>query len=207
MFIELVDTLRCPAPHEDSWLVATVDRYHGRYIAEGALGCPICRAQYPVRSGAVHFGDVVASHGHATPVGEDDVERAQALLGLAEPGGRVVLAGAAAVLVHALEEASGTAMLLVNPRGVEATPGLSVLWCRDLVPLAPASLRGVIVGDDVSSALLPSLVRALAPRGRLVAPAVTPVPMDVRELARDDREWVAERTGSSTSAPVGLRRR
>ena len=207
MFIELVDALRCPAPHEDSWLVATVDRYHGRYIAEGDLGCPVCRARYLVRDGAVQFADVFVAPEHALEASEDDVARAQALLGLAEPGGRVVLAGSAAALVHGLEEASGTAMLLVNPRGVTATPGLSTLWCRDQVPLAPASLRGAIIGAGVSSAIIPSLVRALAPGGRLVAPAAMPVPMDVRGLARDDREWVAERTAVSTSAPVGLRRR
>ena len=39
----------------------------------------------------------------------------------------------------------------------------------------------------------PALERQLAPGGRLVAPADAPVPNGVTELARDERQWVAER--------------
>jgi hypothetical protein len=55
MHIELVDALRCPFPHEETWLVAAVTRFDGRDIAEGALGCPICRRQFVVRFGEVDF--------------------------------------------------------------------------------------------------------------------------------------------------------
>jgi len=65
MHIELVDTLRCPSPHEETWLVAAVTRFDGRDIAEGALGCPICRREFPVRFGEVDF--VTASSGLAAP--------------------------------------------------------------------------------------------------------------------------------------------
>jgi hypothetical protein len=40
----------------------------------------------------------------------------------------------------------------------------------------------------------------------LVAPAHAPLPAGVRELARDEREWVAVKE-SAASAPVPLRRR
>ncbi|MBL8958821.1 MAG: hypothetical protein JNJ98_03140 [Gemmatimonadetes bacterium] len=208
MFIELVDALRCPGAHEETWLVAAVERYHGRYIAEGALGCPVCRAEYRVRDGAVHFTDPAAPMGSPPGVlAPEDVLRAQALLDLSEPGGRVVLAGHAAALADALEDAASVATLLVNPVGHSARPGHSTLWCGAVVPLAAGSLRGVLLGAGVSSAVVPSLVRALRPNGRLVAPVHLPVPMDMVELARDDREWVASRVASTTSAPVGLRRR
>lgn len=209
MFIELVDALRCPNAHEETWLVAAVERYHGRYIAEGALGCPVCRAEYRVRDGAVLFADpAVSAGGPAEDVPDPDaILRAQALLDLSEPGGRIVLAGGAATLVDALEEATAAAILLVNPVGIAPSPGRSTLWCGAVVPLAAGSLRGVLVGTGVSSAVVPSLVRALRPNGRLVAPVHLPVPMDTVELARDDREWVATRVASTTSAPVGLRRR
>ncbi len=55
MHIELVDTLRCPHPHEDTWLVASVTRFDGREVVEGTLGCPACRRQFPVRGGEVDF--------------------------------------------------------------------------------------------------------------------------------------------------------
>jgi hypothetical protein len=37
MFIELVDALRCPVPHEESWLVASADRMEARHIVDGTL--------------------------------------------------------------------------------------------------------------------------------------------------------------------------
>ena len=53
MFIELVDSLRCPNDHAETWLVATCDAMRGRDIVTGTLGCPICRAQYAIVDGAV----------------------------------------------------------------------------------------------------------------------------------------------------------
>ena len=53
MFIELVDALRCPRTHEESWLVLAASRIEARHIQEGALGCPVCRAEYPIRDGIV----------------------------------------------------------------------------------------------------------------------------------------------------------
>lgn len=211
MFIELVDSLRCPRPHEDTWLVAAVARFHGRHVADGSLGCPVCRAQYPVRDGGVDFtaggrGER-ASQGVDTP-GEDEVLRARALLGLAEPGGTVALVGEAASLAPALEEAAQVTLLLVNPRRSALGPGTSTVWVDDGVPLAAGVLRGAMIGAgvDASRAFVDSLVRALAPRARLVAPAARPVPDGMTELARDAREWVAERAAERVSPPVPLRR-
>ena len=47
--------------------------------------------------------------------------------------------------------------------------------------------------------------RTVAPTGRLLAPAEAPVPPDLTELARDPRQWLAER-GTVASAPVPLAR-
>jgi len=44
MFSELVDVLRCPRPHEESWLVLAAHRLDGRDIMAGVLGCPVCHA-------------------------------------------------------------------------------------------------------------------------------------------------------------------
>ena len=51
------------------------------------------------------------------------------------------------------------------------------------------------------------LTRVLRPDGRLVAPAAIPVPAGIRELARDEREWVGAAEGDAATAPVPLRRR
>ena len=41
MFIELIDTLRCPTPHDESWLVLAADRMAARHVVEGTVGCPV----------------------------------------------------------------------------------------------------------------------------------------------------------------------
>ena len=45
-------------------------------------------------------------------------------------------------------------------------------------------------------------VAALATRGRLVAPATAPVPIAIRELARDATEWVGEREATPVTVPL-----
>ena len=45
MFIELVDALRCPVAHAESWLVAAAIRMEARHIVDGTLGCPVCSAE------------------------------------------------------------------------------------------------------------------------------------------------------------------
>ena len=67
MFIELVDALRCPQPHAESWLVVASTRTQARHILEGTLGCPVCRAEYPIVDGVVDFrGDSAAAATTAT---------------------------------------------------------------------------------------------------------------------------------------------
>ena len=101
MFIELVDALRCPRPHEESWLVLAATRLEARHVREGALGCPVCRAEYPIRDGIADFSlDMPrnaadrtrsAGEGSIQDVGAGDLA---ALLDLGDALGFVVLVGA-----------------------------------------------------------------------------------------------------------------
>src|SRR5262245_47598274 len=78
VFIPLVDSLRCIAGHEDTWLVASIERSEERDIRHGFLGCPICFAEYPIRDGIAYFGvDPAQATAAAMParVGEDDAVR------------------------------------------------------------------------------------------------------------------------------------
>lgn len=211
VFIELVDILRCPRAHEETWLVAAVSTFHGRHIASGSLGCPICKTQYPVVDGAADF--TVAGHSSgadtgapATDAGEDDILRARALLDLSEAGGVVATVGSAASLSGALEDSAECAILQVNPSGAALGPGVSTMWVDDRLPLAPDALRGALVGDGASPELVASLVAAIRPKGRLVAPVSQPIPDGMNELARDDQQWVAMRSGGRISPPVPLQR-
>ncbi|MCC6772093.1 MAG: hypothetical protein IT360_12860 [Gemmatimonadaceae bacterium] len=221
MHIELVDSLRCPHPHEDTWLVASVTRFDGRDIVQGMLGCPVCRRQYVVQEGEVDFTAARdprpavrrdADEREAAPPGpidHDELLRARAVLALGEAGGIVMLGGTHAQLAAALADEAQVAPLLLNPPDWARDGGRfpSALRVDDVLPLAGGVLRAAwLDAATATSPLLAATVRALRPGGRLVAPARCALPAGATELARDGHEWVAESTAVS-SAPVSLRRR
>jgi uncharacterized protein YbaR (Trm112 family) len=210
VFLELVDALRCPNDHEDTWLVAAIDELRGRHIVRGSLGCPACKAHYPILAGEADFTGGAPRPGAGGPApapGPDDVLRMRALLGLSDPGGVVALVGRGAAYAAPLEAESQCTLLVVNPAGVRRDADLSALRVAGRLPLAPLALRAALLGDaDHPAAFVASVVGALRHRGRLVAPATLPVPEGVSELARDARHWVAERTAVRASPPQPLRR-
>ena len=211
MFIELVDSLRCVSAHEDTWLVAGVTRMDGRRIVEGKLGCPVCRREYPVRHGVAWFAgtpsDPEASRLTPPPAvaTEDRAMRAAALLGLTEAGGIVVLGGSWADCADAIAELSPSHVVVLNRAiPIDAPQTVSCLVVGERLPFAAGTVRAVALDAELAAASLGSATAALRGRGRLVAPASTPVPPDVTELARDDQDWVAERVAVA-SPPVALR--
>ncbi|MFN2563964.1 MAG: hypothetical protein ABR499_02980 [Gemmatimonadaceae bacterium] len=200
MFIELVDDLRCPRAHEETWLVAAAERTEGRDIIEGTLGCPICRAEYPIRAGVVWFAPAARAEAPATaaPAHHDDPElamRLAALLDLSDAQGFALLAGTWASCAQPLRDLVPTHLVVLNPRPLgDVSVGISVLEIPGSIPLADATCRGVALDEaHADAAHLAAAVRVLRPGGRLVAPASTPTPSGVAELARDERVWVAER--------------
>jgi uncharacterized protein YbaR (Trm112 family) len=192
--VELIDRLRCPNAHEETWLVAAASRTEHRRLIEATLGCPVCDAEFDVHDGRVMFGEVPATRA-ATPMpaSEDEALRAAALLAVQE-GGLYLLDGGWGSLAPALLELQAAQFLLVDPPSdIGADGGLNVLvGTGDRWPLAAATLQGIAL-DQGSSQRVAGAVRLLAPRGRLVAPAGADVPAGVTELARDDRHWVAEK--------------
>lgn len=191
MNVELIDRLRCPNAHEETWLVAAASRTGPRRLIEATLGCPVCNAEFEVRDGAVIFG--AARDTAAMPAGEDEAMRAAALLHVQERG-LYLLDGGWGSLAPALLALLPADYLLVDPpRDVAADEGISVLvGPGDRWPLAAASLQGIALAA-ASAARLEGAVRLLKLRGRLVAPVGLPVPAGMHELARDERHWVAEK--------------
>jgi len=217
MFVEMIDLLRCPNAHADSWLVASAARTVGRHIVDGTLGCPVCEAEYAIRDGVADFGVASDAGVRGTEPGGDDEARAirlAALLGLATPGGTVALGGVAGgaqgVVAALLAEMAGVRVLTLDAPGAPPLADqLSALRGGGGVPLAAASLRAVALDARTADARrLDAAVRALVPRGRLVAPAAASVPAGVTELVRDEHQWVAEREASPPSSrPIALERR
>jgi hypothetical protein len=212
MFIELVDSLRCLEPHDETWLVAAASRMEGRHLIEGVLGCPVCRREYAVRDGTGWFSTRqpdAADQGLTTLVTDSDpahLTRTAALLDLSQPGGIVVLGGSWAAHADAVAELGVAHVVVLNTRASESSvQEVSSIVVDDRLPFGSTALRGVAVDrGQASPALLSSAASSLRSRGRLVAPSDAAVPGGVEVLARDDRVWVAERTVVA-SPPVTLR--
>jgi uncharacterized protein YbaR (Trm112 family) len=208
MFIELVETLRCPTPHEESWLVLAAGRMAARHVVDGTLGCPVCKAEFPIRNGVVDFRRLPAAQ--AAPSHPGDPEQAMrlaAFLGLDDALGYALLMGEWGA--HALELRGLVECPLIlcdPPADVDAAPGLSILRTDGPVPLAAGSARATALDAGAGTERISSAVRATRAKGRMVARASVDLPEGVRELARDDREWVAEREPAA-SPLVTLRTR
>ena len=212
MFIELVDSLRCLEPHDETWLVAAASRMEGRHLIEGVLGCPVCRREYAVRDGTGWFStrQPDAADQRLTTLAADSdpahMTRTAALLDLSQPGGIVVLGESWASFADAVAELGVAHVVVLNTRASESSvQEISSIVVDDRLPFGPAALRGVAVDREAASpGLLSSAASSLRSRGRLVAPSDAAVPDGVEVLARDDRVWVAERAVVA-SPPVALR--
>jgi uncharacterized protein YbaR (Trm112 family) len=209
VLIELVDDLRCPRPHEETWLVASADRTVDRDIVDGTLGCPICHAEYPIRDGVVWFDDV-EQPGVGTPFRPDAelAMRIAALLDLSDAHGFALLAGSYGPLAALLRGVVPPHLVVLNPSSPAAMgSGISGLVIRSGIPLADATCRGVALDAAHADAVhLDAAVRVLQAGGRLVVPATVTLPAGVTELARDDQLSVAER-GAAPPKLVSLRGR
>lgn len=213
MFVELLEKLRCPNPHEPTALIATVSRTVDRHIVEGLLGCPVCRAEFPIHEGALEIGDA----GDAPPAGEGarrsstvppdaasaeeavsntSTIRTGALLGLDERAGVYVVSQTCAAMIPDLTALAPHALFIALSSGPRVPGAAAVIRLRgDVLPLAASCARGVVI-DHATPAMLQSAAEALVPGGRLVAPAWATVPDGITVLARDDEQWVGERVAA-----------
>ncbi len=204
MFIELVDALRCPYEHEESWLVLGAERMDERHVLDGVLGCPVCRRQYTIAAGVADLrtgprpAPLVAPSGAAVADPEQAI-RLAALLDLTDAGGYAVLVGTWTRHASALQALSDTHLLLVNPEpGVAVGRGTSGLLADRRLPLAAGSARGLAVDAAAGPDFLAAALASVRAGGRVVAPVVLPVPDGVTELVRDASVWVAERSAPAS---------
>jgi len=211
MFIPLVESLRCVAAHEDTWLVASIERSEERDIRHGFLGCPICFAEYPIRDVIAYFGvDPAETTAVPMPFGaarDDDAIRLAAALDLTDPRMVAVLHGAWGGLAQLMRGFSPAHLLLINPpAGIASGDGLSVIRTALIAPIARGSMDAAALDSGASPEMVDSLVASVRGGGRISGPLDVRLPGDAAELTRDDRIWVAERTEGVTSPLVSLRR-
>lgn len=206
MFIELVDVLRCPELHEETWLVLATNRMDGSDVVEGVLGCPICHAEYPIHSGIAQLDRGRRRTTAAAPPDENEAVRLAALLDLSEPGGYVIFLGETTNHAARLRDLTDVLLLAVDPpfgRGIErGLSGLTTDAESPGLPVAHGSARAIAFDDHGTSEELEARLPIVRAGGRLLAPATLPLPEGVTELARDERQWLAERT--AVAIPSGI---
>jgi hypothetical protein len=205
MRLELTERLRCPSTHPPTPLVVVAREKRDRDLREGYAGCPVCRLEARITAGHLQFEGVASAPALAPTGATPELERVIALLGLSEPGGAVLLTGRYAALAESLAALTEAAVVVMHAGTPRASDQVSaVLGALGSVPFTDGTFRGAALDDTTPVAIAADAVRTVALRGRVLAAAALPMPTGLKQLARDDREWVAAR--ELTEAVVALRR-
>lgn len=199
MFVELLESLRCPNEHAESPLIVAASRTEARHVMDGTLGCPVCSAEFPIANGVARFGEATRPP-HDAPSAEVAM-RLAAFLELGDGRGLAMLHGRWASHADQLLRLVQVPLILVNaPAGADADVAGSIR-VGDRMPFAAGAARAVAFDVSASTPLRQSLVACVRDGGRVVAPAGAPVPPGVEEIARDDRDWVGKKVGTPDAAP------
>jgi len=167
-----------------------MDRVENRRIVSGALGCPVCGAEYPIEDGVVCFAATEAATSSAPD--PDVAMRIAAGLGLVAANVVAILDGTwgcHAPLVRALAPAQ--VILLNPPRGVESADGISVVRAAR-VPFAAGSVDGVAVDATHELAWRQSLIRVVKAGGRAFSDVSLSADGDVSEVFASEGVWIGE---------------
>jgi uncharacterized protein YbaR (Trm112 family) len=207
VFVELIESLRCPNDHEESSLIASASRSEARHIIQGVLGCPVCRAEFQIRDGVAEFAARRPFNVFEVP-SQETAMRLAAFLELTDARGFALLCSRWAIHVEALGRLTETPIVAVNPSIAMPVRLAAGAIRADVIPFAEGSARAFALDNASSRELIASGVRAVRAGGRVLGPATLPVPDGVRELVRDDEVWVGEKTAASgTPRLVSLSKR
>jgi hypothetical protein len=190
VFIELTDHLRCPAEHDEQYLVLLPDRIENRSVRAGRLGCPVCGRTFVLDEGVLDIGGAPSEAARKSVLAPDAI---QALAGLGGPGGYLVLVGEPGGRWREIAELlPGIALVLVNPGpGLRDEPGVSVLRGNRL-PLKSRSVRAVVLGPPYGgeTAWVREAARIVLPGLRVVGEGPDPSPELIELSASAGGVWV-----------------
>jgi uncharacterized protein YbaR (Trm112 family) len=200
VYIELIDLLRCPRVHEESWLVAAFNKMDGRFVIEGKLGCPVCSASFPIREGVADLRDAreapATTAAQSAESDEDTALRVAAMLGLTRAGSVAVLSGMPGAIAGIVAEMASVRVVGTNSTSqASEQENVAMVRSSDRLPFASGSIDAVMLGASASSGEVEEAVRVLKTGGRLVVTADSPLRGNLREIARDENYIVAESTG------------
>lgn len=196
MFIELTEILRCPADHEESYVVCVPIEMDGRRVIRGGIGCPMCHAEYRIVDGVVYFGTEGAERPGAATRPDYGATALQAFIDLEGKGGYAMLVGSAARLGPEIAALiPGVHFFGVNPpEDVPPSAAFSVLRCPRALPVKTQSVRAVVLGADYAAEpWVSDGVRVLLKGLRLVVEDERASLAGIAELARGAGILVGEK--------------
>ena len=206
MRLELAERLICPVAHEATPLIVMALETSGRDLRRAQLGCMRCRLEGEVRDGSVFLG---AHHAHrdgpALAATDDAVLRLAALLGISDSHTLVLLSKRYAALAPMLAERHEAIVAVCGVGGASAASVGHLLVSEDRVPFADATFAAAALDATMSAATVADAIRCVRVNGRIVGEPALPVPLGVRELARDAEGWVGE-VEATVSPVIPLRR-
>jgi uncharacterized protein YbaR (Trm112 family) len=207
VFVELIESLRCPNGHEDTALIASTTRTEARHIVDGTLGCPTCGAEFLIRDGILMLSEPRATT-RSESASAEEAMRLAAFLELTEPRRFALLCGRWGVHAPAIGDLSSTPLVLVNPSLPPPRDVAAVVLSAANLPFAKGVARGVALDEGLSRETLASAIATVGDKGRILGPVSLPVPSEVKELTRDARVWVGEKNAAPETAPrlVSLKR-
>ena len=209
MHLLLTDRLICPRCGPAFGLILLADRMEDRRVRDGTLGCPNCRDGFPVRDG---FGDMCAPPrgelppgraGAPAPADPARAERLQALLGVVEGPGTLLLAGSPARHAGAVaERIPGVEVVALDADMAHwpEAPRVSRMAARPGIPLCSRTLRGVAVDGGLGARWLEEAARVVAPLSRVV---VTDAPDDAGTILAGSGLHVLASEGGTVVAARG----
>lgn len=220
MRLNLADRLHCPRAHAPSPLVVVARQVDDRELVAGFAGCPVCDLEARIADGVVRFpaGEREGSGEARTPsapvVSDEDFTRLAALLGLDEPGGTVLLTGSYARFATRLAAELELAVVIVGPPTLDTSrsmPGVSLVELAEpAIPFSDHTFRAAALDASGTPehvrAMIADAVRTVAIGGRVLGMEALPLPDDVKELARDEREWVGQRERAAMRVTLGRAR-
>ena len=201
MFVELIESLRCPTSHEESALIASASRSEARHIIDGVLGCPVCHAEFPIKDGVAEFAPRGLIGGAFEIPSQETAMRIAAFLELTDARGFALLCSRWAIHIEFLGKLTETPIVAVNPTiAMPVRLAAGAIRCAT-IPFAEGSARAFAFDNGSKRELIASGVRAVRVGGRILGPATLPVPDGVKELVRDDEVWVGEKIAASGATP------
>lgn len=194
MFIELTDLLRCPAPHDEQFLVLIPDAMVGRSVRSGRLGCPVCHREYLIQQGVAVFAPAPDQDPMPDPGVAPDA--LTAFLGLSGPGGyAAVVGGNSELALRLVESIPAVHFVAINPSPDSTEAPMVSLLRAGSIPLKARSLRGVILLKPFASerGWRDEAARVLLPGLRVVGQGEPPVQAGLEVLASAGGWWVAQK--------------